>query len=57
MCLQNDRLTSMQEVHHIIPLSQGGTNDLDNLMSLCKSCHSSISVKNGERWGRRIMSV
>ena len=29
------------EVHHVVPLSQGGSRlDLANLMSLCKSCHS-----------------
>lgn len=28
------------EVHHIVPLKQGGTNAFDNLVTLCKSCHS-----------------
>ncbi|WP_420838364.1 HNH endonuclease [Allobaculum mucilyticum] len=32
----------MEQVHHIVPLSQGGTHDENNLMSLCKSCHSRI---------------
>ncbi|HDH7443307.1 TPA: HNH endonuclease [Escherichia coli] len=27
------------EVHHIVPLSRGGTNTMSNLLSLCKSCH------------------
>lgn len=28
------------EVDHILPLRRGGTNDLTNLQTLCKSCHS-----------------
>jgi len=27
------------EVHHIIPRSQGGSNDPSNLITLCKKCH------------------
>ena len=40
-----------KEVHHILPLSRGGTNNEDNLMSLCKSCHSKIHAKSGDRFG------
>lgn len=27
------------EVDHIVPLSEGGTNDLENLWLLCTTCH------------------
>lgn len=27
------------QVHHIVPIEAGGTDDLDNLRSLCKDCH------------------
>lgn len=27
------------EAHHVIPAKDGGTNDLTNLVCLCKSCH------------------
>ena len=49
-CLKNDRYTKAQEVHHKIPLSNGGTHDYTNLKSLCKSCHSRITAKEGRRW-------
>ena len=48
-CKCEGRLTAAEEVHHILPLSNGGTNDEDNLMALCKSCHSRITVKRGNR--------
>ena len=49
-CKKNGKLTPAEEVHHIKPLSQGGSNTDDNFMSLCKSCHSSISAESGDRW-------
>ena len=49
MCLQNGRLTPVEEVHHIKPLSQGGTHSNDNLMSLCQSCHTKIHHDIGDR--------
>lgn len=50
MCKKRGIHTSTQEVHHIIPLAEGGSNDWDNLMSLCKSCHSRLHVNRGDRW-------
>jgi 5-methylcytosine-specific restriction enzyme A len=49
-CKKNGRLTPVKEVHHVLPLSRGGSNDFDNLQSLCKSCHSRITVESGDRW-------
>jgi len=48
---KENRMIKVEEVHHILPLSRGGTSDEDNLMSLCKSCHSKIHVKSGDRFG------
>jgi len=45
-CQSEGRLTPTQEVHHILPLADGGTHDAGNLMALCKSCHSSITIGN-----------
>ncbi len=51
-CRKHGRITPAEEVHHIKPLSKGGTNDFDNLMALCTSCHSEITAREGGRWGR-----
>ena len=53
-CKRDDKLTPAEEVHHIAPLSKGGTHRDDNLMSLCTSCHSTITARDGGRWGRGI---
>jgi 5-methylcytosine-specific restriction endonuclease McrA len=29
-------------VHHILPRSNGGTHDLDNLVTLCRACHARV---------------
>ncbi len=52
-CYKRGVLTPMDEVHHILPLSRGGTHADDNLMSLCKSCHSRITAEMGDRWHDR----
>jgi len=52
-CLARGIATPASEVHHILPLSRGGTHDEDNLMALCKPCHSAISARDGDRWGPR----
>ena len=44
-CLDEGRTTLMKEVHHIVPVSRGGTHDESNLMSLCQSCHTKIHVR------------
>ena len=41
-CLRKNKYTVATEVHHIKPLADGGTHDSNNLMGLCKSCHSKI---------------
>lgn len=34
-------------VHHYVPLSNGGTNELSNLLPLCGDCHSLMHPGNG----------
>ena len=48
-CLERGFYTPADEVHHVRPLDSGGDNSDDNLMSLCKHCHTSISDTNRSR--------
>jgi hypothetical protein len=36
------------EVHHLVPKSQGGTDEIDNAMPLCFDCHSEVERYNAE---------
>ena len=36
-------------VHHKIPLSKGGTNDDENLQTLCANCHKIVHFEMGGR--------
>lgn len=38
------------EAHHIVPKRQGGADSMDNLMGLCKPCHSERTAR--ETWKR-----
>lgn len=44
-CLKNGMITTAEEVHHIIPITESNINDPsitlnpDNLVSLCRECH------------------
>lgn len=38
--IKNDSLAL--QVHHIVPVSNGGTDDLSNLILLCYDCHTSV---------------
>lgn len=44
------------EVHHITKIKDGGTNDLDNLLLLCKDCHRGMFGIHGKQ-RRGLLSV
>lgn len=39
-CERWGRVAAATEVDHIVPLSEGGTNERENLQPLCHECHS-----------------
>ena len=49
-CQQIFRIVPATLVHHIKTLEEGGTHEVENLMSLCDSCHARIHAENGDRW-------
>lgn len=52
-CLTKDRYIATEEIHHKLPLGQGGTHDRKNLIALCKECHARIHALSGERWNKK----
>ena len=46
MCLQRGILTPATDVDHIVQKADGGTDDWDNLQSLCKDCHKDKTVRD-----------
>ncbi|NQT60042.1 MAG: HNH endonuclease [Bacteroidetes bacterium] len=53
LCIQKGRMTPATLVHHTRNVSEGGTNDEENLMALCASCHSHLHAQRGDRWHTR----
>ena len=33
--------SAQADIHHLLPRSMGGTDDLSNLVTLCDGCHAS----------------
>lgn len=43
------------DVHHLLPRSMGGTDDLSNLVTLCDGCHASHHPTLAGRLARRVI--
>ncbi len=52
-CLKRGVYSPTEQVHHIKPISEGGTHARENLMALCQSCHAKIHAERGDRWHNR----
>jgi 5-methylcytosine-specific restriction protein A len=48
LCLACGRLTPATLAHHKRKLTDGGTNEWDNLQALCASCHSNLHAGSGD---------
>uniref|UniRef100_UPI002108DD4A HNH endonuclease signature motif containing protein n=1 Tax=Staphylococcus aureus TaxID=1280 RepID=UPI002108DD4A len=51
MCLREDIITEAKIVHHIIYVDEDFNKavDLDNLMSVCYSCHNKIHANDNDK--------
>lgn len=50
VCLRKGRLTPGNEVDHIIPKAKGGNDELENLQTICATCHQAKTLKdNGKQ--------
>lgn len=51
VCAENGDIRQATEVDHIVPREAGGTDDWDNLQSICHTCHSKKTAmeSNGHR--------
>ena len=50
-CQAEGRVTAATEVDHIVPVSQGGTDDDDNLAGRCHAHHHAKTVRERRRAG------
>lgn len=48
-CFRKGIYKPTQEVHHKLPLADGGTHEKNNLISLCRVCHIEAHEKIGTR--------
>lgn len=52
-CLEKGIYREATEVHHVLPLAEGGDHRDENLRSLCKECHARTHAKRKDRWNKR----
>ena len=51
-CKESGFIRFGDELDHIKPISEGGTNNFANLQWLCRSCHHEKTIKEAEERGR-----
>lgn len=51
-CAYCRRKINLSDAHidHVVPLSQGGSNDLSNLATACRDCNLSKGARTPEEW-------
>jgi 5-methylcytosine-specific restriction protein A len=53
VCLRTGDITKADSVDHIVPKAEGGTDDDDNLQSICVPCHTAKTAQESARARRR----
>lgn len=53
LCLEQGRTEASTRVDHIVPLSQGGSDDRGNKQGLCKACHDAKTAAESAEGSRR----
>lgn len=54
-CLAMGRPTAATQVDHMRPKAKGGTDDLENLQSICGPCHADkTKIEAAEAQGRKV---
>jgi 5-methylcytosine-specific restriction protein A len=48
ICKAEGRLIPATVAHHKVKVTEGGTNDWDNMEALCNECHSRLHSKQGD---------
>jgi len=48
LCKEAGRLTPATTAHHKRKITEGGTNDWENLEPLCQECHSRFHAEHGD---------
>jgi 5-methylcytosine-specific restriction protein A len=46
MCMANNFVEQATQVDHIKPKAKGGTDDMNNLQSLCERCHNDKTARD-----------
>ena len=54
LCLKKDEHL---QIHHILPVSNGGQDEIENLVSLCHSCHVNVHRKGVMEYEETLYSI
>ena len=47
----------MMQVHHIVPVSDGGTDELTNLITVCRNCHKKIHNDDWRKYAESLRKI
>lgn len=56
-CKAKGRLTAANQVDHILPKAKGGTDEADNLQTICSECHTAKTQADQGRAPRQTIGA